>query len=455
MWLKIMGAISVLLFSTLMIAPSHPEPGAKTAGDRLFPHLGNGGYDVQHYTLDLTWQDNNHLSGAATLETIATQDLSAFTLDLYGLSVSAVTVEGQAADFVHDGQKLTITPVRPLAEGHGFHTEIVYEGVPRPDMNSGAGTPRGWNRTPHGIYVVSEPSGGATWFPSNNHPTDKATYTLHITVPEGYIVAASGIQQEVINNGDTTTFVWEVHDLTATYLLTLNIGNYIVVESQTASGLPLRSFFPNNATGLRLSQQDYQLEQIIEVFSSIFGEYPFEAYGVLFEPSFASANEMQTLPVFNPRYNSEQVVVHETAHQWFGNHVTLADWSDIWLNEGFATYAEFLYEEQVYGVEESDLFSRSGYNYVRTLPPPQPTPVNLFPISAYLRGGWTLHALRLKVGDAVFFDILQTYFAQFSGSHASTEDFIAIAEELSGHDLAVFFQGWLYDQNPPSVPELP
>ncbi|MDQ7034902.1 MAG: M1 family aminopeptidase, partial [Anaerolineae bacterium] len=139
---------------------------------------------------------------------------------------------------------------------------------------------------------------------------------------------------------------------------------------------------------------------------------------------------------------------------WFGNHVTLADWSDIWLNEGFATYAEFLYDERVYGATESNLFSPSGYRYVRTLPPPSPTPEALFPATIYHRGGWTLHALRLKVGDALFFNILQTYFARFGGSYASTDDFIAIAEEMSGQDLQVFFQGWLRDPVPPIVPEL-
>jgi aminopeptidase N len=227
------------------------------------------------------------------------------------------------------------------------------------------------------------------------------------------------------------------------------------VTEETERGLPLRSYFPNTATGWNLSERDYKLEQIIDVFSELYGEYPFEAYGILVIDEFPNANEMQTLPVFNTNAISERVMVHEAAHQWFGNHVTLGDWSEIWLNEGFASYSEFLWREAAYGDESSDLISREGYNYVRTLPPPiPPQPDNLVPVTVYHRGAWTLHALRLKVGDETFFTILRTYFARYGGSHAHTEDFVAIAEELSAQDLQVFFQGWLYDPVPPPVPEL-
>lgn len=454
MWFKIIGFF-IVMFSTLMIGPTNPEPGATTAGDRLFPHLGNGGYDVQHYLLDLAWDDaSDILSGRATLTIEATQDLSAFTLDLDGLHVESITVDGDDAVFEHSGRKLTITLPQAIADGQLYTTAVTYGGIPRPDPDSGTSSARGWNRTENGVYVVSEPSGGGTWFPSNDHPTDKATYTLRMTVPAGYMVAASGLQQDVIDNGDTTTFVWEVSDLTATYLLTLNIGDYVLVESQTARGLPLRSYFPNTPLGQQLAQRDYQLEQIIDTLSDIFGEYPFEAYGILLETGFPNANEMQTLPIFHVSFIDERVMVHEASHQWFGDHVTLADWSDIWLNEGFATYAEFLYDERVNGVTETNLFSPNGYNYVRTLPPPSPTAESLFPATVYHRGGWTLHALRLKVGDEIFFNILRTYFARFGGSHASTDDFIYVAEEISGQDLQAFFQGWLRDPVPPAVPEL-
>jgi aminopeptidase N len=453
-WLKA-AIIVIVMYSSLMIGPAEPEPGATTAGDTLFPHLGNGGYDVQHYDLNLAWDDaTGVLSGTGTLTMQATQDLTAFTLDLAGLTVSAISVDNQFATFEHNGRKLTITPARVIANGQTYTTTVTYSGIPQPDATSGTSSPRGWNRTAQGVYIVSEPSGGATWFPGNDHPTDKATFTLRMTVRLGLIVAASGLQQEVIHNGATVTHVWQVNDPTATYLLTLNIGDYIVVEGQTARGLPLRSYFPNTAAGLRLSQRDYQLEQIIDTFSDLFGIYPFEAYGILLESGFPNANEMQTLPIFHVDFIDERVMVHEAAHQWFGNHVTLGDWSDIWLNEGFATYAEFLYAERVHGVTESNLFSRGGYNYVRTLPPPAPTTTSLFPATIYHRGGWTLHALRLKLGDDVFFNILRTYYARFGGSHAYTEDFIAVAEELSGQDLQAFFQGWLYDPTPPPVPEL-
>lgn len=453
-WRKAVPVL-IILFSWLIIDYISPEPGATTAGDTLFPYLGNGGYNVLHYDLNLAWDDTTDiLSGTATITMQATQDLSAFTLDLVGLKVSAITVNNQNARFERNGRKLTIVPRYVIANGQTFTTTVVYSGIPQPDSSSGTASPRGWNRTPRGVFIVSEPSGGATWFPCNDHPTDKATYTLRMTVRLGLMVVASGIQQEVIHNGTTVTYIWQVNNPTATYLLTLNIGDFVAVEGQTANGLPLRSYFPNTSYGWELSRRDYQLEQIIDVFSDLFGDYPFEAYGILLESGFPNANEMQTLPIFNIDFIEERVMAHEAAHQWFGDDVTLGDWSEIWLNEGFATYAEFLYAERVHGITESNLFSLRGYSYVRTLPPPIPTPENLFPITVYHRGGWTLHALRLKVGDEIFFNILRTYYARYRGSHAHTEDFVAIAEELSGQDLQAFFQGWLYDPVPPPVPQL-
>jgi len=445
----------VVLFMGLMIAED--GAGAQTAGDHLYPHLGNGGYDVQHYALDLIWDDvTDNLDGIATLEIVAAQNLQTFTLDLVGMTVDSVRVDGDEASFSREGRKLTITPRDALADGQEFEVVVAYHGIPEPDRNSGAGTPRGWNRIPSGVYTVSEPSGAATWFPCNYHTTDKATYRFNVTVPVGYTVAATGLQQDMTTNGDSLTYHWEASDPVATYLVGVHIGDYIHVEETLPHGLHLRSYFPNTSLGRQRSRQDYQLPEIIAFFSDTFGAYPFESYGILLVEEYPNANEMQTLSVFNIDFIFENVMVHELAHQWFGNHVTLADWSEIWLNEGFATYSEYLWMEYKNGsFVAGELFTEAGYRTVSEMRPPIPPPAEtLFHGSAYWRGAWTLHALRLRVGDDAFFEIMRQYFAQYSGSHASTDDFIAIAETISGEDLQAFFRAWLYEATPPPVPEL-
>lgn len=447
--------IGGVLFGVLLVGTVLAD--TMSFGDRLYPHLGNAGYDVQHYTLDLQWDDtSDELSGTATLEIIATERLPHFTLDLDGMTVERVSVDGQVASFARSGRKLTITPQAMLMNEQPFTVQIAYHGIPQPDMNSGARSPRGWVRTPNGVYVVSEPSGGATWFPCNDHPRDKATYTLNITVPRAYGVAASGLLQGVTYNDDWALYQWEASDLTATYLVTVNIGDYIVMRRESATGLPIRSYFPNDALGQRLASDLDELDAMIDYFSEIFGAYPFEAYGILVEAYFRSANEMQTLPVFNPNFVNERVMVHELAHQWFGNAVSPADWEDLWLNEGFATYSEYLWAQHKYGADvRHSLYSEAGYQSVKAMRPPVPPPAdNLFNISAYHRGAWTLHALRLRVGDTAFFEILRAYFTAFDDDAATTEDFIAIAEAISGEELTAFFRAWLYELSPPPVPEL-
>jgi len=456
-WTGYFLAFMFLALGMVLLSQTTHSRSTPIQQDRLYPHLGNEGYDVQHYTLDLTWDDRTDvLSGTAMLEIIATENRQTFTLDFVGMSVELIQINNQNVDFSRQGRKLTIAPSQPLIEDQQFTTTIQYSGVPQPEMNSGARTPRGWVRVPSGVYVVSEPSGAATWFPSNDHPTDKATFTFRITVPFGYQVAASGLRQAIIENAETSTYVWEASDPTATYLATVNIGDFIEVERSGPNGLPLRSYFPNTAVGRVLSQRSDQLDEMISFFSETFGTYPFEAYGIIVFDEFHNANEMQTLPVFNPQLVTERVMVHELAHQWFGNAVTLADWEEIWLNEGFATYAEYLWWQHTLGQDvEVDLYTQSGYDSVSKMPPPiPPPPENLFAISAYHRGAWTLHALRLRTGDAAFFEILRTYFARFDDSAASTADFVEIAEEISGQNLDAFFRQWLREAMPPPVPGL-
>ncbi len=439
--------------------PDDPFAGAVGIGDPYYPQLGNGGYDVQHYTLDLTADvEEGTLSGSATLEILALQQLSRFNLDFYGYDIQSVLVGGTEAEFRRDVGELTIIPSNPIQEGSAFVVEVTYSGVPGEGLPQGLPDySQGWNFYADGAFVAGEPTGSSGWYPVNEHPLDKATYTFHITVAKPYEVAANGLFQRRLDNGDTATYVFEAHDPMASYLVTVGVGDFDVVNEETEAGVPIRNYFEVDIPSD--TRADFRrTPEMIEYFSELFGPYPFEAYGVVVHDlDLGFALEAQTLSVFGNRFTDEYVIAHELAHQWFGDSVSPARWQDIWLNEGFATYASVLWVEHTQNREAADQQIASQYRDMSIEiwgPIGDPTPLGLFDSSVYERGSLTLHALRLRVSDDVFFNILRTYAKHFRNSNATTEDFIAIAEEISREDLQTFFDAWLYQPTLPDIPEM-
>ncbi|HUP27693.1 MAG TPA: M1 family metallopeptidase, partial [Chloroflexia bacterium] len=275
-----------------------------------------------------------------------------------------------------------------------------------------------------------------------------------------YVVAANGLLREKTDQGGKTTFVWETSNPVASYLVTVNIARFEVQEAQGPDGLPIRNYFPA-AVPQETRNKFASTGDQIAYFNSVFGPYPFEAYGVvLADLDLGFALETQTLSLFGrsigtKRAAAEEVTAHELAHQWFGDSVSLQTWKDIWLNEGFATYAQYLWLEHQQGKQAFEDQMRGVYGYVKDndFPPPgNPPPDDLFNQGVYVRGALTLHALRKEVGDEVFFRTLRTYTGRYKYGNASTADFIAVAEEVSGKQLDDLFQAWLYSTELPAMP---
>lgn len=303
--------------------------GAAGLGDPYFPYYGNGGYDVAHYALRLHYEpDSDRLEGVATIRAAATQNLRQFNLDFVGLTVRSVTVNGAPAWWHHGAHELVIQPSSGLRVGSPFEVVVAYDGVPVefqvPDI---PGLRMGWMATDDGVIVNGVPEVAASWFPANDHPSDKASYTFEVTVPSGLGVVANGSLVSQTTSGDSATFVWDAPDPMAPYLATVNIGEWDVRTWTTAGGIPVYDAVdPDLGTSADgpLARQGV----ILDVLAAILTPYPFSTVGAIVddEPDLVFALETQTRPIY-PRYVAQfgdHLVVHELAHQWFGNHVGLS-----------------------------------------------------------------------------------------------------------------------------------
>ncbi|RSS45601.1 M1 family metallopeptidase [Streptomyces sp. WAC08241] len=434
-------------------------PGAAGLRDPYFPKLGNGGYDVGHYALSLAYDpDTGRLDGTAEITARATQDLSAFNLDLSGLTVGGASVDGVPAAYNRAGGELTLRPREEIRKGAEFRATVTYAGVPEPLVDAD-GSEEGWLRDDDdggGVVAVGEPAGSTTWFPGNHHPSDKAAYDIALTVPAGTDAFANGVgtERRTEEDGRVTT-VWHTSEPMASYLATVAIGRY---ETGTATALGtvpvLTAAEPEVAAesaALRAEIPAVLARQVRR-----FGPYPFSAAGAVVteDGTLGYALETQTRPVFPASSFDRTTLVHELAHQWFGNSVTPATWRDLWLNEGFATYAEWLYAEEYGDVPARTAFERAFREKANWAFPPAAPPAagNLFDPPVYQRGAMVLHKLRETVGDETFDEILRGWPEERRHANATTADFTAYAEETAGEDLDDLWDVWLYGDEKPDAP---
>jgi len=450
------GSWEPLAPDTSISDTDEPIPGSAGLGDPFYPLMGNGGYDVQHYALTLDVDvPTNVISGTATIDAESLHALSAFNLDLAGMEVLSVTVDDQNADYRRVGDELTILPAAPIASGTPFVVVVRYVGEPEPIIDPGASYSEvGWILQPGGSFVASEPSGAKGWYPVNNHPLDKALYTFDIRVPSDYMAAANGVLVDEQEMGERTSYRWAASQPIASYLTTIHIGDYEIERTEGPDGLPIRNYFPVG-TAQSVRDKFAKTPEMLEFLNELIAPYPLEVYGAaLLNTNVRWALETQTLSTFSSSGARETTVLHELAHQWFGNVVSPANWQEIWLNEGFATYLSFLWVEDQEGEEEFETLMSATYASLvaSDAKPPGSIPIEeMFSSTVYMRGAWTLHALRLEVGDDTFFEILRTYYQRFEHGNVTTEDFIKVANEVSGRDVSPLINSWLFDEAVPEV----
>ncbi|MEU2076640.1 M1 family metallopeptidase [Streptomyces sp. NPDC013489] len=432
-------------------------PGSAGLRDPYFPKLGNGGYDVGHYALTLAYDPGTgRLDGTAEITARATQDLSAFNLDLGGLTVEGASVDGEPAAVNRAGNELTLRPREEIRDGAEFRTTVSYGGVPEP-VTDADGSREGWLRTDDGAVAVGEPAGSMTWFPGNHHPSDKASYELALTVPAGLEGLSNGVRTARRTEADgRVTTEWRAAEPMASYLATVAIGRYETSTAAPGSGTVPVLTAAERPIAAATAPLRGEIPEIVARQERRFGPYPFSTAGAIVteDGTLGYALETQTRPVFPAAAFDRTTLVHELAHQWFGNSVSPASWRDLWLNEGFATYAEWLYTEEYEHVPARTHFERAFAQEANWAFPPAAPPAaeNLFDPPVYQRGAMVLHKLRETVGDETFDEILRGWPAKYRHANASTDDFTAYAESVAGRDLDELWDVWLYGDGKPAKP---
>ncbi|MGK4579325.1 M1 family metallopeptidase [Kitasatospora sp. HPMI-4] len=428
-----------------------------------FPDSGDLRYRVRHYELTLDYRpEGNRLVGRARIEATAAsgpERLGEFALDLAGFRVGRVLVDGRASRHTWRGGKLRIRPAEPLSAGAEFTVEVQWSGEPKPVRSPWGGI--GWDETTDGALVAAQPVGAPSWFPCNDRPSDKASYLISLTVPTAYTVVLGGRLLARTPHASTTTWVYEQPAPTPSYLVGLAIGGFRSVRLDDGGAeVPQLGWVPPRLVP-RFQADFGRQPEMMRLFGELFGPYPFGEYTVVVvDEELDVPVEAQGLSSFGANHLDgergwERLVAHELAHQWFGNSVTVADWRHIWLNEGFAKYAEWLWSERS-GGPDAQALAQDAHRRLSALPQDlclaDPGRRLMFDDRVYQRGGVTVHALRRVLGDDVFFRLLREWTAAHRHATVTTADFIAAATRCAGRPLDGFFTAWLTE---PALPPLP
>ena len=451
----LLPALVAALVSPLLAASpavATPVAGSAGIGDGYFPLDGNGGIDVTSYAVHDRYRfATGSLSGTTTIALTATRDLARFDLDLL-LGVSSVTVDGQRAAFSRPVRhELRITPAHPIAAGRDVVVKVRYAGHPGRFRYAGEGN---WLADAHEVVTMNQPHMAPWWFPSNDHPSDKALMDVSITVPRGQQVISNGRRVSRHVHGRLATTRWRAAEPMATYLAFFAAGHY-TVRSGVDQGLPWLAAVNDRVPSTQrtgLLRLLGRAPDVVRQLASDLGPYPFGTTGGLVTAlpvGFALENQTRpTYPTFSP--GNESLIVHELAHQWFGDSVALQRWRGIWLNEGAATFMELRWAE-THGGKTARTWLRERYDANpagssfwdrRT---GDPGPDHIFDDGlVYVRGAMTFQALRNRVGEHDFWRILRLWLSSRAGGTGTTRQFVDLAERVSGQRLGSFFDAWLF-----------
>lgn len=463
------GGLVLAVLPTAAVGAEQPTPGSVGVGDPVFPAYGNGGYRVDHYDIADTYRPSDgRLTGTTTVSATSTQALSRFDLDLV-LHATSVTVDGEPATFrqylITDnnqhGGKLEITPARPVRRGAPMAVRVSYSDVPEKLTVAGRNP---WFRTPSGAAALGCPEVAAWWFPSNDTVGDKARYDVALTAPAGMTALAAGDLTSRRTTGGWSTYRWRETVPVATYQEFAAFGDYTITHGRSANGIPLTFAMvaKPGQYGDAAKSAILGTGEVLDWEGRRFGPFPFPSGGGVLADA-PGGIETANHPVYDasdwsgkkpfPQWN---VVVHENAHQWFADSLTPANWSSFWLDEGFATFTEWLYAEGHGQGGAADAFTWMWNRYPATTTWMWQTPIGKlrgyqdWNAAPYFRGAMTLQALRVRLGDAVFFRLLRTWAVEHRHGIVTTSDFTALAVRISGQDLTGFFTAWLYTPSRPA-----
>ncbi|WP_225830311.1 M1 family metallopeptidase [Streptomyces sp. NK08204] len=454
----------------LLAAGAPAEPLG--VGDRLYPYLGNPGYDVASYDLSFTYSGSNDkpLQAVTTIDAWTTTELDRLNLDFAHGTVESVEVDGHPADFARAGDDLVVTPDHPLPPGSWNRITVRHTSDPVPAK----GQDGGWVRTSDGLAMANQADAAHLVFPCNDHPSDKARFTFRITAPNDYAVVANGLPSGAERVGRTTTWTYRTQHPMATELAQVSIGRSAVLHRTGPHGLPVRDVVPSSDRRALEPWLARTPDQIAWLESKI-GPYPFETYGLLIAQAETGFElETQTLSLFEkdlftepayPKWYIESIMVHELSHQWFGDSVSPRTWSDVWLNEGHATWYEELYaQEKAHKPMEdrmkaaysaSDRWREDGGPPALPKPPAPGRKIGIFRPNVYDGAALALYALRQEIGREKFERLERIWIQEHRDSTAGTADYVRLASAVAGRDLTGFFKGWLYGEKTPPMPGHP
>ncbi len=451
-------AVAALTFATAncaSAAPPRTNPvGSPGAGDPYYPTDGNGGYDVSHYDVGIDFTPaTKTLYGDTTVTARTTQKLSGFNLDLLGLTVDSVTVNGTKAFYTRSGvHELVVTPKKALAKGSAMKVRVKYHGTPQEGDKDPTGE-AGWHTSiTGGAFAANEPHAASSWYPLNDTVLDKATFTLRATVPKPYSVIGNGIQTSVKKSGARSTYTWVEKDPIIGYLTTVAIDKFVYLKQKRSDGTPLVSAFGPGAEGKM--QIEKRLPEVLTLLERYFGKYPQSAGGGIYVPDqIGFSLETQTRPTY-AAWADLDTVVHENAHQWWGDSMSVKTWRDVCMNECFASYGSWLWNQDQDGVNLDTRYSTQMAKYAGNAkfwsnPLWDMGAGNEF-TNSYTRGPLFLQALRRYIGDPAFFQVLRTYVQQHKGGNTSMQDFEAYVGKVSKKNVSGFFQAWVYGKTKPA-----